>query len=499
MTTTELQEIIAALRHAGSDLTHVEAKRAASELPKRIWETISAFSNTERGGALILGISEESNFSVDGVSNPGKLQQDLANICSSMEPPVRAHIEVHRINGKPVITAEVPELPVATKPCFHPGSGLTNGAFIRVADGDRKLSSYEVQMMLSARGQPKDDEEPVAGSSTSHLQPRLVKGLLSRVRQRPGTRLRSLSDETILKHLRVLVPFRNRFVCSLGGLLALGKYPQEFFPALSLTFVVYPGLDVGEPGPGQERFLDNARIEGPIPDMLGPTIEVLRRNMKRTSVVQGLYREDIDEYPATALREAIINALAHRDLSSSSRGAAVQVQMFPNRLAVLNPGGLYGPITVDLLGREGISSARNQTLLRLLEDVTPAGERQAICENRGSGVGAMLASLRQAGMPPPIFDNRIASFRVTFLNERRSSPDTPPRQRRDRRDEILGLLQTRNTMSRAEISQSLHLTDAAIRRWLAILRNERRIEITGGKSRSRSVRYRLRKGRPPSN
>lgn len=353
MTTAELTGVLNALRHAGTDLTHIEAKHAATELPKRLWETISAFSNTPQGGVLILGVSEQSGFSVAGVSQPGKMQQDLASLCSSMEPAVRAHIEMHRIEGKHIITAEIPELPAANKPCFHPGSGLTNGAFVRVADGDRKLSPYEVQMMLSAGGQPKDDEEPVPKTTLNDLQFRLVKGMLSRLRSRPGTRLHGSGDEALLRHLRVLVPFRNRLACSLGGVLALGKYPQQYFPALNLTLVVYPGNDVGEPGPGQVRFLDNARIEGPIPAMVQPTLAVLQRNVRQPSVVRGIYREDLDEYPALALREAIVNALAHRDLSTPSRGTPVQVQLFANRLVVVNPGGLYGPVTVDLLGRGG--------------------------------------------------------------------------------------------------------------------------------------------------
>lgn len=492
MTTSELLGYLAALRRAGSDMTHVEVKLAATELPKRLWETISAFSNTARGGVLILGVSEKAGFSVAGVSQPGKIQQDLASVCSSMEPPVRAHIELHRIRGKHVITAEIPELPAASKPCFHPGSGLTNGAFIRVADGDRKLSSYEVQMLLSARGQPKDDEEPVPNTSLTDLETRYVRGLLSRIRRRPATRLGSMTDEALLRHLKVLVSFRNRFVCSLGGLLALGKYPQQFFPALGLTFVVYPGVEVGEPGRAEERFLDNARIDGAIPAMLQPSLEVLQRNSKQTSVVRGLYREDLGEYPATAFREAIVNALAHRDLSSTSRGTPVQVQMFSDRLVVVNPGGLFGPITVDLLGREGISSARNQTLLRLLEDVTPEGEKQAICENRGSGVGAILNSLKASGLPNPIFDNRIASFRVTFRNGPRLTPPRPDiRQRRDRRTEIFSLLRGNAGMSRAEISRQLGLTDAGTRRWLTILRDEGSIVATEEKSRSRKIRYRL--------
>src|ERR1044071_5335055 len=121
MTAAELDDYLKALRNAGTDLTHIEAKLAAAELPKRLWETVSAFSNTPQGGVLILGISEESGFSVVGVSNAGKTQQDLASLCSTMEPAVRAHIELHRIQGKNIVTAEIPELPAANKPCFHPG------------------------------------------------------------------------------------------------------------------------------------------------------------------------------------------------------------------------------------------------------------------------------------------------------------------------------------------------------------------------------------------
>ena len=152
MTIAELEEHISQLRRLETDLTHVEAKLSASELPKRLWETLSAFSNTAGGGVLILGVSEEAKFEIAGVKNAKKIQQDLASLCTTMDPPVRAYIEVHRIQGKNVITAGIPEIPMTVKPCFHPSAGLTNGAFIRVADGDRKLSSYEVQMMLSSRG-----------------------------------------------------------------------------------------------------------------------------------------------------------------------------------------------------------------------------------------------------------------------------------------------------------------------------------------------------------
>ncbi|MDQ2777138.1 MAG: putative DNA binding domain-containing protein [Acidobacteriota bacterium] len=328
MTKTDLLDAIAQLRKVGTDLTHIEAKLVRTELPKRIWETISAFSNTSDGGTLILGLAEDANFDVVGVTSAPRIQQALANVCSEMEPAVRAHIQVHHIQKESGRSSRDSRTSGSLQTLLSSRRRSYYGAFVRVADGDRKLSHYEVQMLLAARGQPRDDEDPVAASSIDDFQSRLTRGLLNRLRKRPGSPFAKLDDEAILRNVKALVPLRNQWVCSLGGLLALGKYPQQFFPALGVTFVVYPGTAVGEPGHNQERFLDNVRIDGPVPSMLEPTLAVIRRNMKNRSLVRGLYREDVEEYPITAVREAIINALAHRDLSNSSRrnsGASTDV------------------------------------------------------------------------------------------------------------------------------------------------------------------------------
>lgn len=484
MTTHEVVAMLADLQRFNADFTHIEAKEAKTDLPKHTWQTVSAFSNSHQGGAMLFGVAERQRFQPLGVQNSAKIQHDLACLCSNdMEPPVRPVIQIHNIHGKQLVSASIPELPSEQKPCYHKQAGYTNGAYIRVADGNRQLTTYEVQMMLSARVQPRDDQEPVTEANIDDLQPRLLKALLARVRKRPGTPLAHESDTQVLQKLKVLTKFRSRLVCTVGGLLALGKYPQEFFPALGITFVVYPGEGVGEPGANEERFLDNERIEGAIPDMLGPALTVLGRNTKHRSVVRGLYREDLAEYPATALREAIINALVHRDLSAAARGTPVQINMFRDRLTVNNPGGLYGPLTVDSLG-QGICASRNARLLRILEDVAPVGDRRAVCENRGSGVGAMLAALRRSGLPEPLFEDRIATFRVTFQN-------TPLRGKRDRRDDIKALLMEHGTLSRAEISQALGLSDISIRKWLAVLREQGSVRTTEAKTKSKNVRYRL--------
>jgi ATP-dependent DNA helicase RecG len=481
MTSDQLRSYISTVQHLKCDTDTLEAKAAGGALPQGLWRTLSAFSNT-RGGIIILGLAEAKG-EILGVKNPAKLQQDLASMCSDMEPVIRPEIQSHRIDTRTLITAEVPELDKRMKPCYYRSAGLVNGAFVRVSDGNRKLSQYEVQMMFSGRGQPKDDESPVPKTTLDDLQPRLVKGLTSRLRRRPNGHFLRLSDERILRTIKVLVPLQSRYVCSLAGLLALGKYPQQFFPALCITFVVYPGTAVGEPGPRQERFLDNEKIDGAIPDMLAPTLRILRRNMKTRSVVQGLYRADIEEYPVTALREAIVNAMAHRDLSAWGQGTPVQVQLFSDRLAVHNPGGLYGPVTIESLGRDGISASRNLLLLQILED-TPVRGRNVVCENRGSGVGAMLQALRSAGLPDAEFEDKIATFRVTLFN-------TPTQRKRDRGGEILSLLQEHGDLSTAEIAGRLNISAGAVHKWLVTLRREGTVIPTEEKARSKNIRYRL--------
>ncbi len=363
--------------------------------------------------------------------------------------------------------------------------------FIRVGDGDRRLSAYEVQMMLSSRGQPRKDETAVPEASVDDLDSELVAGLLKRLRQPEASYFRQNGDESALQTLRVLVRHGERWVASLGGLLALGKYPQQFFPALGVTFVVYPTPVLGEPGPRGERFLDNRRFDGPIPRVIRPFLDALERHLARRSVVRGAYREEEWEYPETAVREALVNALAHRDLSAAARGSPVQVHLFPDRLTIINPGGLFGPVSVDRLGEEGISSTRNQVLMKLLEDTTTPDDGRLVCENRGSGISAMLAALRRAGLSTPRFVDRVATFEVTFqVASVTEEPGRPSRQRGDRRQEILAFLQGNGESSRAEIGDALGLSIGATRKWLQVLLEERLVELTTASEHSRNASYR---------
>lgn len=414
MTDLELAEIIQGLRSLGTDHADVEAKASHQELPKRIWETISAFANTS-GGVIILGLDEKSRFSACGVIDAKKAQQDLASLCDQMQPEIRAQIRLHSFEGKTLVVAEVPEIPLNMKPCFYKGAGQINGAFTRVGDGDRKLTAYEVQLMVSSRGQPRDDEEIIEDATTEDFDRNYLSSLLTEVRKKSAN-LSDGSDEEILISLKAVKRHNGRLFPTLAGLLTLMRHPQRFFPALEVRFVMYPSSAVGDPGDGGERFLDNRKIEGSIPIILQQSLNILRQHMTRKTFVRGAKREDVWQYPETALREAIVNALVHRDLSSAARGTPVQIQMFSDKLIILNPGGLFGPVTIDSLGLSGISASRNSCLVRILEDLPGPQDGRPICENRGSGIGAMISALTKAGMEPPRFEDKLSSFQVTFPN-----------------------------------------------------------------------------------
>jgi len=410
----EVAEVIARMRAIGTDLASVEAKAAAGGMPRSVPESLSAFSNTE-GGLLLLGVAEEDGFSVATIDAP-KLASDLASLCSdSLEPPIWPEIDIVVIDGQPVVAAHVEELPADRKPCYVKTRGMDRGSYRRSHDGDRGLTSYEVHVLVASRGQPVEDMTSVASARIDELDPALTDALVKRLRDTRGRVFASEAPERVLDMVGVTATVEGTSRPTLAGLLSLGRYPQQFFPQLNLTFVAYP-TPTGEPLANGTRFLDNQSIDGPIPTVVAETLTALRRNMKRRSIVVGLGREDVWEYPEEAVRELVTNALVHRDYHPLAHGTQVRVELYPDRLEIISPGGLHGPVSRDDLLAEPVSSSRNALLAKLLEDVAIPGTDQRVCENRASGLLATAAALRRAGMEPPKLVDKVREFRVTIFN-----------------------------------------------------------------------------------
>ena len=371
MTDEELIEIVELLRRRGTDLEYVEAKSARTALPKRMWESLSAFANQRGGGVIVLGLDESQGFATVGVADVGKVQADLASLCDQMDPPLRPLIRVHDFEGRQLVVGRNPGGAARTKAGPLSRQRPVYRLVPRVGDGNRQMSQYEFHLFLESRGQPQHDLEIVEGASRADLDSGMLQGFLGRVRQR-RPRLAGLSDDELLRQLHVLDAQER---VTLGGLLCFAKFPQQWFPAITITFVHYPGTQADQLGTHDQRFIDNRRFDGPLPLALEDALKTVVHAMKKRSLIQGLLRQEIPEYPPEAVREALVNAVAHRDYSALARGSHVQIQMFQNRLEVQNPGGLFGPVNEDNLGEPGVQAARNQYLMQLLEDL---GQRKTV-------------------------------------------------------------------------------------------------------------------------
>lgn len=414
----DFDEMLVSIRERGSELDDVEVKEASGGVPTRLWESISALANRTKGGTLIFGLSA-TTFEWIGVKSVDDLQRAVSNACNEMSPPVRPRMTAFTDRQRTVLTVEIPECPREHKPCHNRQSGLPSGAFIRVGDGDRRMTDYEVQRLIAERGQPKEDVKIVKEATIGDLNTGAVNQYFEVLRKRypDAKHLRGSVTELSRRFSIIAEDEHGTLRPTLSGLLMFADYPQQFFPSLCITILRYAGPRDGA-SRGDDSIIENQKIEGPIPTMLEDAFSVIRRNMRKGTLKTGLLAEDLWEYPELALREVVVNAVAHRDYGPWASGTQVQIKMYSDALIVQNPGGLFGPVSEETLDEVNvIQAARNGFLMSLLE-------RMGIVENRGSGIRTMIAQLARAGLPPPQFKDHGSHFRAIFLNETLLDPAT---------------------------------------------------------------------------
>ncbi len=417
------------LRRLDGEPAHVEVKKAHEGLPKTVVETVSAFANTD-GGMIILGVDQSAGFAPVQLRSPAKLRDDLVSAVSDqLEPPIRPRVELVEVGDAIVVVAKIDPLASDQRPCFVKSRGVANGSFVRTGDGDRRMTQAEIGLAIANRGQPCYDIEPVPEAGLEDLDAAVLARTLARLRDTSRS-LRDVDDETALRRIRVLVPHKNDgIVPSLAGVLTYGVFPQQFFPQLTISLVVYPGVENHEAS--APRFEDNPVIRGAIPDLVAETVSALRRHMSTRGYVNGTGRREEPDYPLEAVREAIVNAVLHRDYSHVTRGTQIQVELHSGRLIVRSPGSLFGPVRVEELGTEGVSSSRNAFLAHMLTDTYLPRSDRLVAENRASSIPAMIRELRRSGLGRPTFRNLPSRFEVEFSRSPVIEWADPPSSIRD--------------------------------------------------------------------
>ena len=419
MTIEEFQQLVMHLRRIGTDTQTCEVKESADKLPASLVETLSAFSNSALGGTIILGLSEENGFLPVESFTAARMQDALVSAGEKLTPVVRPEIEIFPLDGVEVLVAQVLPMPIEDKPCYITERGMYRGSYIRTGDGDHRLTKYEVDRLVEANRQPRWDAELVTDASMDDLEEKLVQKVVERQKLLHPRIFEHLSETEVLSNLRIIADDNGTLRPTLAGLLALGHYPQKYFPTLVVTFTRYPdSKGEGNLDSRDYRFIDTQTLVGALPYVIADAVELVRKHMNIGAVIEGAFRKELPDYPLIAVREAVANALQHRDYSPEGRASAVSINMYPDRLEILNPGGLYGRVTLEDLGKPGITASRNQFLSAILETTPYLGEGFVV-ENRGSGIPAIKTSLEEAEMFPAEMFSSLTNFGITFLKRRR--------------------------------------------------------------------------------
>jgi ATP-dependent DNA helicase RecG len=208
------------------------------------------------------------------------------------------------------------------------------------------------------------------------------------------------------------------------------------------------------------------------------------RDSFRTRVIHRGAGQVVDEseYPLEAFRELIANTMVHRDYSSWALGQAIEVRLLQDGLIITNPGGLYG-ITVSRLGANQVTSARNQRIVSLCQDMRLPNETRVI-EALATGIPTVIKELTRVGLPMPRYWDTGIKFTVR-LDQRRQEATVEVLDKKGKRtiqDQVYERLE-KQTLTAIEISENLDLSLISVRTALSALTKNGKVTIKGGRGK----------------
>lgn len=408
-----LVQAIERLRARHNDDADYEAKSCATTLSKSVWESVSAFANTD-GGTLLLGVDENKNFTVPPqfdadktinqfVDGMGDGSKDGAKVVSP--PPYSIHRDT--LDGAQMVSVQVHENDAAHKPCYVKSKSVSTGSYKRQDDKDILLSPTELFEMQNVYKPSEADRAPITDADRGDLDNATVAAIIDAHRDTKALR-GAHSEMQQLERLNIL---DKKGHVRLAGVLIAGAYPQQFFPRLYVDVAVHPGINKSQDG--EVRFLDRVQCDGRLQEMVDDAVKAVLRNLRTYSLIEGTGRRDVPEIPTTVLREAIANAVVHREYDALFRNDPVNIDIYSNRVEISSPGGLWGGKTLQNLAN-GVSRCRNATLMQLLQK-TPLirGDNDgSAVEGQGSGIQFMINRMKELSLAQPDFQPTFDRFRV---------------------------------------------------------------------------------------
>ncbi len=385
---------------AGGEGPQVAFARERARLDE-LAETLVAFANGH-GGTLVLGVAGRARPKIEGLADPAAARELLLEAALACTPPLVLPLPREA-------RAEAGAALVLTVPAGLSQVYSLHGKYLRRQGAtNQPLTPDALRRLLLERGDTSWERGSPEGASLGELDPAKVDGYARRlgpgaeedpmgllyrrgcVRKGEGARLQ---DEAAAG----LRP--TPYVPTNGGLLLFARRVEARYPQAELTLVHYKGRELAD-------AFEREDVRDTLVEAVRRAERWLMEHMRKGSRMVGLERQDWSQFPPGAVREALVNAVAHRDYSV--RGEGIRVALFSDRLEVYSPGRLPGHVTVENIVAERYS--RNESLVQVLADF-------GLIERLGYGIDRMLRQMADAGLPPPAFRETAAGFLVTLQGQ----------------------------------------------------------------------------------
>lgn len=345
---------------------------------------IVAFANTE-GGIILLGVSDKKE--IKGVSKPDKEMQRVENICyNNCEPSIAVAIEKIKVDDGIVLCIHIskgPERPYRTNRGVY---------YIRTSAGKRQATREELLRLYQATRSIYYDELPITKTSIDDLDILYFRRFFEDFYQ---TKIEeSLDRNKLLENMKILTGMNGNLVFTVGGYLIFGLNPQRDLPFCKITVAKFEGNEIGEE-------FEKKDLEGKLEEQIKAADTVLNLYLKTRVEIRGFENELKPEIPREVLREAVVNAIAHRDYHIASQ---IRIFIFDNRIEIISPGKLPNVVTLANI-KLGVHSERNPLIVSYLA-------KMGYMTQIGTGIVRMIRLLKEHTGKEPEFEERDEEFVV---------------------------------------------------------------------------------------
>ncbi len=388
MTRDAIQKII-----CEGENSHIEFKSEAVS-NEELAIAMIAFSNGQ-GGVILLGVEDDGQIS--GISGmPDKKMNAVNQICqNTVKPPIIPTLDAYSFDERIVLAISIEK--GIQKPYYLLKQEKTL-FYIRVGTTCRLASPEQIAVLYSSHPIVHYDVAPLPDMLLEYLDERRIRHYFSSVKKLPEKYYRDQHEQLCLMS-RIAMKLAERTVATVAGGLLFGREPSQFIPSAGIRCVAFDGVTM-DYAMRDSKFLDMPLLPY-APDgvaveygLIEHALQFIEQNTRTATVMQGIQRISIPEYPREALREVMTNALVHRDYAL--HGGQIRLLLFADRLEVRSPGKLPNTLTLDMI-KTGASYARNPVLMKFAENY-------GYVEHLGLGIPEkVIRPMRDAGHPEPEF------------------------------------------------------------------------------------------------